>query len=455
MKSMNLRRSNWLSAAWPLAGALAFAAGPAAAQSWLDTRAGIEELHAAGDIDGAAALGNVFLDDIREDFGPTSAVYIDSLMQVADLEVALGEFEAAVERIGGLIQDLGPIEAPDSSRLMESYVALGEAYAAGDINLLAIEAFQQARDLSRRRLGLYNTQQIDILYKMSRAALNEGDAISAAGYRQDAHDIYVRARLETLRNAPAMQSTDPAEFLAARLDYGNALIAEGLVADALFSYTETLEIIKDEFDKSSRMRAAVLLAQSEAVGANLATLQRARRTLSFMIEPDPLLRAELRREWGDYRMLAGLPEKAERAYRDSWKILETIDGGEELQQEWFGNLEYIRDPGHGLLGAGILTLDSDAPSGEVTLEFFVDSTGRARDIRVVRANPEWMTGIAARQVASSLFRPRFVDGDLVLTAGRFTWSFRYDPEVAELLGLAAPAVGPELLRGVTPPATPN
>ena len=428
------------STAWLLTGALALVAGPSSAQSWLDTRGEIEGLHASGDTAAARALGDEYLDDIREDFGATSPVLVDSLMQVADLEVDLGESAAAVERIHEAIGILGPIEAPGSSQLMDAYFALGEAYAADDLNLLAIEAFEQARDLSRRRLGLYNTQQIDILYGMSRAALNEGDAIAAVGYRQDAQAIYVRARLEILRSAPAMQSSDPDEFLAARLDYGNALIAEGLVREALLSYDETIEIIEDEFNRSSRMRAAVLLAKSAVVGANLVTLQRARRTLNFMIEPDPLLRAELRREWGDYRMMAGLPEKAERAYRDSWKILETIEGGEELQNDWFGELEYIRDPGHSLLGAGILTLDPDAPMGEVTLDFFVDSTGRARNIRVVRANPDWMTSIAARQVASSLFRPRFIDGDLVTTAGRFTWSFRYDPEVAEMIGLAPPVV---------------
>jgi tetratricopeptide (TPR) repeat protein len=448
MQGMNLRRLHSLLAAWLVTVAVWLAAGPAVAQSWLDTRAGIEERHAAGDVEGATALGDEYLSDIREDFGPTSPVYIDSLMELAALDVDLGEPAVAVERITDVIGILGPIEAPNSSRLMDAYMALGDAYAEADLNPLAIEAYEQARDLSRRRLGLYNTQQIDILYGMSRAALNEGDVAAAAGFRQDAQDIYVRSRLETLRNAPEMQSTDPALFLAARLAYGNALIAEGLVTDAMLSYAETLEIIEDEFGKSSRMRASVLLAQSEAVGANLTTLQRARRTINFMIEPDPLLRAELRREWGDWRMLAGLPEKAERAYRDSWRILETIDGGEELQRDWFGQLEYIREPGHGLLGAGILTLDPDAPLGEVTLEFFVDSTGRAQNIRVVRANPEWMTGIAARQVASSLFRPRFVDGDLVTTAGRFTWSFRYDQEVAELLGVAPPSVIPD----DTPPA---
>lgn len=452
---MTPRRSIWQLAVRPLAGVLALAAGAASAQSWLDTRATIEELHEAGDVEGAMERSDEYLGDIREDFGPTSDVLIDSLMQVADLETDLGEYDSAVERISEVIGILGPVEAPESSRLMEAYVALGETYAAGDLYPLAIQAFEQARDLSRRRLGLYNIEQIDILYSMSRAALNEGDAVTASGFRQDAHDIYVRARLEMLRNAPAMQSSDPDEFLDARLNYANALLAEGLRGDAMLSYIETLEIIEDEFDKSSRMRASTLLAQAEAAGANLNTLQRARRTINLMIDPDPLLRAELRREWGDWRMAAGLHEKAERAYRDSVRILETIEGGEELEREWFGQLEYIRDPGHGLLGAGILTLDPDAPLGEVTLEFLVDSSGHAQSIRVLRANPDWMTGIAARQIASALFRPRFIDGDLVTTAGRFTWSFRYDPEVAEMLGVAPPPAVPGAEPGVMPGAIPG
>jgi hypothetical protein len=147
------------------------------------------------------------------------------------------------------------------------------------------------------------------------------------------------------------------------------------------------------------------------------------------------LRAEFRRELGDWRLLGGFPERAERAYRDSWKILATIEGGEVLQRDWFGDIDHIRDPGHGLLGEGILTLDPDAPAGEVTLEFSVDWTGHARDIRVVQANPEWMIPCAEQQIQGTLFRPRFVDGDLVTTPSSYTWSFRYDPEVAEMLGL--------------------
>ena len=154
-------------------------------------------------------------------------------------------------------------------------------------------------------------------------------------------------------------------------------------------------------------------------------------------------------------MLVGFPEKAERAYRDSWKILETIDGGEELQRDWFGQIDYIRDPGHRLLGAGILTLDPDAPAGEVTLEFSVDSAGAAQDIRVVSASPEWMSRFAEEQIAGTLFRPRFVDGDLVTTAGSYIWTFRYDPEVAEMIGVAPPAESTAAIPSTAPASTPN
>lgn len=432
---MNLRRCMWLTT-----GALSLATGPALAQGWLDTRGEIEALHAAGEVEAAETLGDDYIDDIRQEFGPASAELSDSLLLLADLEMDLDDPVAAAESILEAIEILGPIEEPDSSELTDAFVSLGDAYVAADANLLAIDAFQQARDLSRRRLGLHTEEQIPILYRMSRAALNEGDVVAATGFRQDAHDIYVRARLETLRAAPAMNSSDPEEFLEARLNYGNALIDEGLVSDALLAYNETIEIIEDDFDRSSRMRAEVLLAQSGAVGANLVVLQRARRILNIMIEPDPMLRAELRREWGDWRLLAGLPDKAERAYRDSWKILETIDGGEALQREWFGEIEYIRDPGHGLLGAGILTLDPGAPQGEVSLDFVVDPTGRAQFISIANANPVWMTEIAVSQVENALFRPRFVNGQLVTTSGRFTWVFRYDPEVAAMFGLVPVAM---------------
>jgi tetratricopeptide (TPR) repeat protein len=410
-------------------------AGASAAESWLETRAAIEELTEGGDEPGAAALGATYIEDVRAEFGEAGSELPESLLLLADLHLELGDSEAAVERISTAIGILEPRDTPDSQALVDAFIALGEAYAAGGLNALAIDAFEKARDLSRRKLGLHNLDQIGVLYRMSRAALDEGDTAAAGAFRQEARDLFTRARLEDIRNTAAMQSSDESQFLDARLAYASVLLDEGMVQDAMISYAETLDIIAEEFDKDSEMRAEVLLAQSAAVGASLPILQRARRTINFMAEPDAELRAALRREWGDWRMLAGLPEKAERAYRSSWKLLAAVDDGEALQREWYGEPQFIRDARNGLLSSGILTVDPEAPVGEVALNFVIDPTGRAQRISVSSANPEWMMGIAVAQVQSSLFRPRFVDGELVDTPGQFVWRFRYDPIVAASLGL--------------------
>jgi tetratricopeptide (TPR) repeat protein len=410
-------------------------AGPAAVGNWIDTRGEIAELADAGDADAAADLGDRHIEEVRAEFGETGPELPAALLQLADLYLDIGEPAAAAERILEAIAILAPGEATDSPALMNALIALGDAYAADSLNALAIEAFGQAREISRRRLGLHNLDQVGILYRMSRAALDDGDIAAAADYRQDARDLFVRARLEDLRDAPGMRSSDEAEFLDARLAYATALIEEGMVQDASIFYGETLDIIDEEFDNDSEMRAEVLLAQSAAVGASLPVLQRARRTINFMAEPDVELRAALRREWGDWRMLVGLHEKAERAYRSSWKLLAGLEGGAELQREWFGEPEFIRDARNGLLNAGVLTIDPEAPVGEVALQFVIDPTGRAQRISVASANPEWMIGVAVSQVQSSLFRPRFIDGELVDTPGQFVWRFRYDPVVAARLGL--------------------
>jgi hypothetical protein len=79
-----------------------------------------------------------------------------------------------------------------------------------------------------------------------------------------------------------------------------------------------------------------------------------------------------------------------------------------------------------------------------------------------------MAGFAEEQIARTLFRPRFVDGGLVTTPGSYTWSFRYDPEVAEMVGLvpteedpqaaaspAAPMADPLAAPAAFPETAPN
>jgi tetratricopeptide (TPR) repeat protein len=403
MQAMAPRRWKWL-----LASTLWLAAGHSLAQSGLDTPDAI---------------------------GETSAGTPDSLLLLAEQHMALGEAAPAVDSIREAIALLEPIDTPDSNRLVDAYVALGDAYAADSLNDLAIDAFTVAQDLSRRKNGLYNEDQIGILYQMSRAALDDGDMAAASRYRQAARDIYRRSRIEALQSATAIDSSDESEFLDARLHYARSLISAGLIGDAMTAYRDTLQIIEDDFDNDSEMKARVLLAQAAALGADLVVLQRARRVINFMDEPDPALRAALRRQFGDWRLLVGLPDKAERAYRDSWELLEGIEGGKALQLEWFSGPQIIAEPRHDLLNAGVLTLVADDPSGTIALDFVVDTRGRARVVGVASADPQWMIDMAVQYVTRSLFRPRFVDGELVATQGRFTWYFRYDPAVAATLGL--------------------
>lgn len=418
-----------------LAAALGFAAAHAHAQGWLETRAEIEDLHAAGDIGGVEARGDRYIEDVRGEFGADSLRSAEALLELADLEMQLALHPDAADSFLSAIDVLTPLDTPESTRLIDAWVLLGENYLAADLHALAIQSFEQAQDLSRRKFGLYNEDQIGIIYRMSRAALDTGDMEAVVTYRQEASDIFRRGRLQELQSAAALKTSDPDQFLDARLDYAEALLAEGLIGDAIRSYGETLEIIEDDFGKSNRLRAQVLLAQASAAGANLAVLQRARRTINFMAEPDPELRAELRREWGDWRLMVGLTDKAERAYRESWRLLESIEGGEDLQREWYGEPQFINEARHGLISDGLLTLAPDAPAGQVVLEFIINQAGRASNISVVSAEPQWMAGIAVRHVQGSLFRPRFSDGDLIVTPGRFVWSFRYDPEVAASYGL--------------------
>jgi hypothetical protein len=81
----------------------------------------------------------------------------------------------------------------------------------------------------------------------------------------------------------------------------------------------------------------------------------------------------------------------------------------------------------------------DAAHANVELELVVDEAGQVPAVRIVSADPPWAGDAAVALASRSVCRPRFEDDEFVAAAGRYTWSFAYDPAMAVSRGLADPA----------------
>jgi len=410
-----------------LAGMLAAGPGPAAAQSWLETRISIEELAEAGDYAAAAELSDRLLEQVAAEFGDVSPDYADSLMLLAEVDLGDFEFLRAEGRVYSAIGIFRELEGPNSPSLIEPYVLLGELLYADGAHTPALEAFEEARLLTRRELGLFNQDQLAILAKMTHTALSSGDRDLALDLQDEAVSIVGRS-----------YGTDSIEYVGAILDQADWLARVGDRRGAT-QIRYSLHGVVNDFPED-RPSLTVSALREIARRSLLTTrydplppreLTRALKIVDGLEPPDPVLHASVLKDIADWHFAMRSLDEADAALAAAWAILDQAKGGQEIQQEWFGEPEIIRASAlmPSPMVARALTTGTNAPGGQVELEFEVLTSGRASGIRVVGSNPPGLVDDAAIQsIERSSFRPAMAGGEAVVATRRFIWNFHYHPD---------------------------
>ena len=399
------------------------------------------------------------------------------------------------ESIHSSIDALEQTPNPDAGLMIDALISLGAAYAEDEVYSRALEAFEEASELSRRYDGLFSDTLVDIFYLMQRTARAGDDDFGAEQFRQEAQRITWRALQETVRSIGITEGTDSPLYLDAMLDLARWLSAQegssnnaGIRSWALEArtvYANALELIEDEFDRDVALRVRVLRMMTEDIGRHMITfsnvnassysefdqdarsfvvvsepaeLIRARRIIKVTDGRDPVLLATVQRDIGDWRLAAGYPQRALKSYREAWRTLSDLADGDSLKLLLFAEpqmLEGINDlrdfdsryaddaqilerPVVSVAWRTVSSILSEAPyatQGQVELEFIVNETGLASDVRVISASPEWAANAGIGLIESTLFRPSFYDGEFVEAPSQYTWNFRYDPDLAAMRGL--------------------
>lgn len=439
------------------------AGGVSAAESWIETRAEIEELAAADNSEAAIAVGDAYVDSVREEFGESSAEHTESLLLLADAQMAIGAPGEAAESIGAAIVHLETSDDTKPTRLIDAWVALGEAHLANDLDALAIDAWENAIGLSRRELGLSNEEQVGIRWLQSQAALAAGDREAANRYRDESRNIAYRSRREAVDGIGRQHGTDSREYVDAMLAHARWLASEHAWAEARVVYSEILETLDQAQHRDAELIVRTLQEVASTIGFPSSTygsigpivgttgplssaagpatsvrppeLERARSMLNRMQSPDPALEAAVLRDWADWELNLDRMTQARRRYRQVLALLEKVEGGEELAREWFDGPILLQQPWLSPFLVALYPVAPNAPTGNVEAMVSVDRNGWVRDVRVLSADPAWMTVFVERQLRNSRYRPRIVDGEPVASESRVTWTFRYDPMVGERAGL--------------------
>lgn len=407
-----------------LSGLLALAPNLSHAATWLETQIEIEELAAAKDYGAAAGMFDDLVEQVRLAFGDSSAELAGSYLLVADVQTRNGEYLEAIGNIVKAIEIHERNEGPLSSRLIEPYIALGDTYDAAREPELALFAFEQARAISRREFGLLNEGQIPILDRMTRSLPFD-----------DAREL----QLEAVNIVQRLHGEDSREYLDANYRYAEWLVDMSAYGYAELAYHDMHRIIDEHFGGDPMLRVELLrtnaanLRGTPAVGfrAKPKELEEALSIVKGLDRPDPVLHAAVLRDIGDWNAVHGHVDDVVGVYLKAWDILGSVDGGENLQREWFSDQTVV---GPAPLLSGVQSTDPLAPWARVDVTFTVDTRGRPVDVHIASSDPPGLFDRAAiRETSKSRFRPRIVDGELVASPGFLTFSFQYDEVVAEAL----------------------
>jgi tetratricopeptide (TPR) repeat protein len=427
--------------AFLISGLLALAANSAGSQSLLETRIEFEELARSGKLEAATALGDRLLDEARETFGAASAELADTQLLLARVQTANEEHLEAEANVLEAISILENTYGEQSPDLILPMIILGETYDAAGEYELSLGAYAEARDIGRRTYGLLNEDQISILDRISLTRLAMGDYDAARDVQFEAIDLVQR-----------IYGEDSIEYLDAHFRYGYWLNNLGDYDEAERTYYAMQRIIDRVFDRDPiqtirllRARSANQLlantnggsprlkAQRDGVaglnGTQPAFLESALKIARKLDDPDPVLEASLLRDIGDWNVAFGRAFDIAEPYEAAWNILAEVEGGADLQRDWFSEQIVIRSAP---FWSPYFVAENDAPRGRIDLAFTIEADGRPVDVEIIGAIPAGLIEeSAARQIQYTRFRPRLVDGKVVATEGAFTWRFRYDPERIE------------------------
>ena len=382
----------------------------------------IRDLIDAGDYAAAAAL-TARLDELSaEEFGPDSLAYADALLLGAEALKLDRNFEAAEENALRAVEIYRQQEGTFAEAMIDPYVALGDVYRAADDYLNAMPAYEEARTISRRVNGLHNPGQIEILERMSATAEELGEISDARDYQRDALALVER------RNEPHSP-----EVVAAVVRYGEWLRAHSMFTTEQELYSRTERAVAEQYGDDSRELVPLLRARANSFRAGalnhplgIGSLRQAREIL--MADPDPLMIAEVERDIGDWQAAFNPLGSDGVAYMNSWRALGEVENGEELREEWFGELptRFVLLAARSQRG---FSTAADAAVGQLIIRFTVLPSGLTSEVDVTDANPPGIAEEAfLRQFRASRFRPMIRDGRLVSARRGFSAEFRYDPK---------------------------
>lgn len=388
--------------------------------------------------------------------GPQSTELARALTNLAIVQHHTEQFDAAQQNFQSAIEIIEQNEDRLNEQLINPLKGLGASQLESGRPDLAGSTFGRAVHVTHVNDGPHNLEQIDILESLAEANLRMG-AIDEARQIQDM--IFSLVQREYSAN-----SLDMVEPLMRRAAWQHRA---GLIGDERTTLRRVVRIIETEVGKNDLMLIEPLtklgktffyvdltgtVYQQSAVTTGEIYFKRALRIATENPDADWKIVADTSLALADYYMLEGNEQRARKVYVETWELLDTDDERRAYRADNLETVSVLRQNAFRPFVSGpsvesVNNLGESMRQGNITIEYAVSARGRAVDLKVIEAQPaefeEMLRGVG-RELRTRVFRPRFVDGEPVMTEGQLAiHKFFYTQADLDALNPPEPAVEEE------------
>lgn len=376
-----------------------------------------QELNEAGRHDEAAELAQTWYNDAVVQFGENSAAASAAALFRGDSQLAMGDAAQAANAYTESVKAAERSAGPFDSSLVKPLLRLGMVYLEQADHEASVDALMRAKNITHRNQGIFNLEQgviVDVLT----------ESYEALGELRQA----TREQQFLFGTAEKTYGKDSPELVPALHKWASWNARMGRIPQARRSFYRAIEILEQHYGPNDLRLVDTLnmIARSyyrsisdHSTRDGTVALRRAvdiYRQQEFIDQAD-LLRQQSR--LGDWYMLALKRNRGIKTYSQGIAEARTAGLDEDVIDAVFGVPRVIgltREP-LGLTRMQLAEL-GDGPH-RVVFQFDLDKTGRVRNIEAIDDSMGFVTivKVLRARLASSVFRPRFVDGQPVSTYG--------------------------------------
>ena len=365
------------------------------------------------------------------EFGEESEEYANGMQDLAIIQRNLGLYEDSIQSLYVVIEYNYNTEGSFSEKNIFPLQTMGANYYDLEDYQAAFTTFEDARLISRRTLGLLNEVQLEIMRYQSNLLIQRGDIESGIALQNEA--------LRLARRASSDDYDKRIDFLYQYADWffgvnqwerGRGLLIQVLDMQRAYEGEESPNIIRTYRELGTSYRRQQFNDQN-----GLGYLLRANRIISRNPDTiDAVEKALLYRDLGDWYTAFSRVTDGGNQYLRAWEVLRNEDGSyPEILTEWFAEPVPViqrRPNQRGLTNAE----DERGLPGIVIADYFIDETGRTREIEIIESSPEGLKdGTVYASIRDTRYRPIMIDAIPMSSDKRTeTFSYLYIPTLSEM-----------------------